>query len=247
MRSGLYRNVRRIARRCGFEVVRLSPVNNESLLGLHLAKLFPKLGIDCVLDVGGRVGEYGTWLRNNGYTGKIVSFEPVSESFARLKKVQTRDPAWTAHKLALGSKNEYININVAYSTNFSSFLAPNEYSLQEFGEQPSVARTELVEVRRLEDVWDALVSAIGVSRVFLKMDTQGWDLEVLAGAGSSLAFVPAFQSEISIQPIYQAMPSYEASISQFARLGYALSGLFPVQLDSSMRVIEFDCVAVRTY
>ena len=53
-----------IGRLPGFEV-----------LGTHLAMLFARLKINCVLDVGAHVGQYGRFLRNIGYSGHIVSFE----------------------------------------------------------------------------------------------------------------------------------------------------------------------------
>ena len=43
--------------------------------------LLPFLAVDCVFDVGAHVGEYSTSLRRAGYSGDIVSFEPVSGSF----------------------------------------------------------------------------------------------------------------------------------------------------------------------
>ena len=82
-------------------------------------------------------------------------------------------------------------------------------------------------------------------RVYLKMDTQGWDLEVLAGASGCLERIQAFQSEVAMHPIYDGMPALHESLSRFQDLGFGVSGLFPVSLDSNLEVIEFDCVAVR--
>jgi FkbM family methyltransferase len=44
-------------------------------------------GINLVLDVGANVGQFGLSLRNRGYAGQIMSFEPVSDAFNELKKV----------------------------------------------------------------------------------------------------------------------------------------------------------------
>ena len=78
------------------------------------------------------------------------------------------------------------------------------------------------------------------------MDTQGWDLEVLVGASAILGDVVAVQSEIAVRDIYEDQQTGHADmIDHLAELGFDLSGLFPVNLDDQMRVIEFDCVAVR--
>ncbi len=237
--------LRNLLRGRGLEVMRFHPNTTPSILGWHLARLFPRLQIDCVLDVGARLGEYGTWLRANGYTGRIVSFEPVAENFDQLRQAAAGDPKWTVHRFALGSEGGRRDINVTGGTNFSSFLEPTAYASSEFGQRVSVSRRESVEIRRLDDLWDEAVEMDGKPRVYLKMDTQGWDIEVLKGAASSLPSVLALQSEISVQAIYQGIPSHASSIEYLTQLGFELSGLFPVSLDRCMRVIDFDCVAVR--
>jgi FkbM family methyltransferase len=234
--------VRNILRRRGFEVVRVHP--NPSLLALHVGRLLRRFEIDLVLDVGARVGDYGAWLRHNGFTGRIVSFEPVEASFVDLRRRSEGDPNWKAVNVALGASSEAREINVTGLTYFSSFLEPNDYSRTEFGRSSAVQRSERVQIRRLDDLRSEL-DIRPTSRVYLKMDTQGWDLEVLRGARECLPLVHAIQSEVSVLPIYDGIPSWTESIAEFARLGFALSGLFPVNLDSKMRVIEFDCVAVR--
>ncbi len=67
-------------------------------MAYHVSQLFDRLEIDCVLDVGARVGEFGQWLRRNGYKGGIASLEPVGDNFHQLAKAAVRDPLWTAHQ-----------------------------------------------------------------------------------------------------------------------------------------------------
>ncbi|MGI9120957.1 MAG: FkbM family methyltransferase [Acidimicrobiales bacterium] len=240
------RRLRNFLRGHGYEVVRVSNgMGAESLLGLHLAKLFDRLGISFVLDVGARVGEYGSWLRHNGFRGDIVSFEPVAANFEALHRRAEGDPRWAVHHLALGSSEGLSEINVTRQTHFSSFLAPNAYSLSEFGEGASVERREAVPVARLDAVLDEIVPATGDGRVFLKMDTQGWDLEVLEGAKGCIDRLVALQSEVSVRPLYDGMPHFSEVVARLEDLGFLLSGLFPVNLDSQMAVVEFDCVALR--
>jgi FkbM family methyltransferase len=230
-------------RRCGFEVV---PKARGTLLGLHLWTLFDQYKINVVIDVGARRGEYGNWLRRNGYKGWIVSFEPVSESYGFLAQTAARDPHWRAFNLALGREHGEATINVTQLTFYSSFRNPSPYAYDTFGTQPTVRSTETVTVATLDEMFDQVISGISDPHVYLKMDTQGWDLEVLKGAPESLMHVMALQSEIATQAIYDGMPMMRDSLDYLDRAGFAISGLFPVNLDRNLRAVEFDCVAVRS-
>jgi hypothetical protein len=82
-------------------------------------------------------------------------------------------------------------------------------------------------------------------RLYLKLDTQGYDLEVLRGAARSLERVVALQSEIAFVPLYAGMPSWRESFERIEALGFAPSGIFSVTREPSLRLVEADCVFVR--
>ena len=233
--------VRNLLRRRGFEVVRTG-LPEANVLGLHLDRLFDRLAINVVLDVGAGGGDFGRWLRRNGYAGRIPSFEPVSDSFQRLAGHSAADPGWEAFELALGSEDGSAEINVSELRVFSSFLERSRYSADEIGESAAVVRKETVPVRRLDG---RAFGGVAEPRVYLKMDTQGWDLEVLAGASGCAEAIVAFQSEVAVHRLYEGMPALQDSLARFEELGFGISGLFPVTLDSNLEVVEFDCVAVR--
>jgi FkbM family methyltransferase len=234
---------RRAARACGYDLVRL-PI--EGSLGAHLAALFARLDINCVLDVGAHVGEYGLFLRGLGFHGHIVSFEPAAASFAVLSEVAGRHAGWTAHRLALGAGHGPVALHVTRRPEFSSIRALRPECREIFGPAAAVERVETVEMRRLSSLFGACTAGIPEPRVYLKMDTQGYDLEVLDGAGSALGAVLALQSEVSVKPLYQDMPDYTASIARLTALGFELTGLFAVSRDRELRMIELDCVMRRS-
>ena len=148
--------------------------------------------------------------------------------------------------MALGSEDGSAEINVSELRVFSSFRERSRYSTDEIGESAAVVRTETVPVQRLDGITELAFGDVAEPRVYLKMDTQGWDLEVLAGASGCLERIQAFQSEVAMHPIYDGMPAMRrVARARFQELGFGISGLFPVSLDSNLEVIEFDCVAVR--
>jgi FkbM family methyltransferase len=200
-----------------------------------------------VFDVGANEGQYGTLLRDRaGYRGAIVSLEPVAEQAERLRASAAEDRDWVVRQVALGAEPGHLPMNVTRRGDFSSLLVPDNSRVRAFVEENQVVRTEQVEVTTF-DALLAQVRAEGVAarNVYLKLDTQGYDLEILKGAGQSLAAVRALQMEMSVQPIYHGMPDYRAAIDRIEELGFALSGVFPVTLDRQMRLIEFDCILVR--
>src|SRR5438105_1643916 len=92
--------LRHVAGRLGFHIARRSPV---TALDCLLIKLIRASDVNVVIDVGGNVGGYGAMLRRAGYPGTIVSFEPVTQTFARLQRRSEHDPLWRVFRLGLGS------------------------------------------------------------------------------------------------------------------------------------------------
>jgi FkbM family methyltransferase len=212
--------------------------------GEHLGEILARWEIDCVVDAGAHLGQFGELVRGVGYARSIVSFEPVLPVFAALAKRVGADPGWSAHRLALGASDGTAELNVPRATDFSSFLQPNAYSLETFDGATAVERVEQVPVRRLDSVADEYLPASG-SRLFLKLDTQGWELEVLKGAEDTLAHVVALQVELSLKPVYDGAPPYFEVAAYLDRHGFEVTGFFPVAHDDDLGLIETDCVMVR--
>ncbi|HEY4126670.1 MAG TPA: FkbM family methyltransferase [Gammaproteobacteria bacterium] len=232
------------ARLAGWELQHIR--KDQPTLETHLGQLLPKLGIDCVLDVGANQGQYGRVLRRSGYKGRIVSFEPVQETFHILKIRANKDRDWKVNHFALGSKAGESTIHVTRATILSSFRKPNAYSKEQYAQGIPIVREEKVKVRTLDDVFEESLAGLKSPRVFLKMDTQGFDLQVFAGAKRSLPRILAMQSEISIQPIYEGVPDYLEALEVYTKAGFVISGLYPVSRDKdTLALIELDCVMRR--
>ncbi|MCH8268054.1 MAG: FkbM family methyltransferase [Acidobacteria bacterium] len=211
-----------------------------------MAVVFEKLDINVILDVGAHYGEFAELVRSTGYRSRIVSWEPVSENFEVLRQQRGRDHNWTVHNYALGASPVRAVMNVTKATDCSSLLNPSEYGRNQLRHKIEVTRTEEVEVKRLDQVIDQCVAGLDTPRLFLKLDTQGYDMQVLEGASGSIGRVLGIQTELSVQPIYDGMPTYLDMISMLTDLGFELSGLFPVGIDHELRLIEMDCVMVRS-
>jgi FkbM family methyltransferase len=194
-----------------------------------------------VIDVGANKGQYREYLRHHvGFKGPIISFEPVPELVAELRGRAKDDPNWTIRGCGLGAAPGELTLNVTASTVFSSFRQPR--ASDEFDAGNTVTRVETVPVSTL----DAEFPDLGMlRRAYLKLDTQGFDLEVMRGAPLAASVIPALQSEVSFSPIYEEMPSYAETLDEFGRLGFAVSDMFLVNKNEAGVAIDFDCVMVR--
>ena len=212
----------------------------------HLSALVDNLKINCFIDVGANIGNFGCELREAGYNNLIVSFEPVGSSYEKLLAASKGDPLWHTYKLALGSTNEKLGINVIKDSDLSSLLKPNDYLKKIFKENSSVVSVETVEVRTLDSIINELIKDIAEPRIFLKMDTQGYDHEVLKGAIGCMDKISGIQSELSILPLYQGMLSYVDSLKFYNDNGFAITGMYPVSRDpDNLVIIEFDCFMTK--
>ncbi|PYQ40134.1 MAG: FkbM family methyltransferase [Acidobacteria bacterium] len=212
-------------------------------LATHLAALLRLLEVDCVLDVGANRGQYARLLRRIGYRGRIVSFEPVPESFEELRRRAAGDPRWTTVPIALGAADTVLPLHVTSVTEFSSLRDPSDYARRTFP-GTVVTRTVQVPVRCLDGLWAEHVRA--VDRVHLKLDTQGYDQQVLEGARDVLDRVVSVQTELAVKSVYDGVPHYTEAIPRLEARGFELTGVFPVLRDPQLRIVELDCVMRRS-
>lgn len=218
----------------------------DSLQLLRLKNILQEYEVDLVLDVGANKGQFASALRDIGYQDKIISFEPLSNVYQTLSQKASKDANWDVYNLALGQRTGEQTIHIANVSAFSSFLPSNSWCEQRFGKKSVGSKRETVMVHRLDELLREVVENINQQKIYLKMDTQGYDLEVFAGTDNILNNIVALQSEVSVIPIYENMPHITDSILLFEKAGFDLAGMYPVSYEeSTLRVVEFDCLMVK--
>ena len=204
---------------------------------MYLRDALRLFNINLVFDVGANDGGFVRLLRGIGYRGRIVSFEPNRDVFSSLSEQFGADTAWEGRNIGLGSKNDSLTFNVVTDSQMSSFLTPI---------RPIVANSYEVEIKRLDSMFAELVSGTDTPRIFLKLDTQGFDLEVIRGAGKYIDDVLILQSEISIKPLYHQMPHYLEALKYYESLGFKLMDFMHGCRDRKFAdMIEYDCLMAR--
>jgi FkbM family methyltransferase len=212
----------------------------------QISAIMSKQRINCVFDVGANVGQYAQRLRTSGYRGRIVSFEPVPHLAAELRAKAESDHDWQVFECALGEEEGSAEINAVPDAGTMSSLLPTSEFGRSWSADLSNVRTETISVTRLDSVFDKATEGIRSPRIYLKMDTQGFDLQAFRGAGDRLGDVSALQSEVACLPIYEGMPRLPEMLAVYEAAGFEIAGMYPVNFHRrTLRVIEFDMLMIR--
>lgn len=172
-----------------------------------------------VLDVGARWGTSGAWYRLSPLA-KVVGFEPDEEECARLN--QTAGPHERFVAIALGAARETVTLHVTREPGCSSIYPPDLSVAQRYAglDVMTPVRTVTLDTTRLQD-WareDGCTDQIA----FMKLDVQGYELNILQGAGPTLDRCLGLEVEVEFNPLYEGQPLF-ADVDQFLRArGFAL-------------------------
>ncbi len=163
--------------------------------------LLEKNNIDVVLDVGANVGQTGHELRKHlGYKGKIISFEPLQEAYTLLQKKANADPLWEVFNFALGDSEEKRHIHISENLVSSSFL--DMLPLHVKAAPSSIYKgKQKICIKTLDSIFYHIFQE--QNRIFMKIDTQGFDSRVIQGATKSLPCIELVQIEMFLTPLYK--------------------------------------------
>ncbi|MEV7175485.1 FkbM family methyltransferase [Kitasatospora sp. NPDC093679] len=236
----LLHRARSAVRRLGLDVARYP----DECPDHQVARLLDHHRVDVVLDVGAHTGHYASQLRVCGYRGRITSFEPVGELHRQLLRRAAGDPRWHTVRGALGDRPGTAVINVAGNAGASSSLLPMLDLHTEASPGSAYVRTEEVRVERLDALWPGLVAE--GERAFLKLDVQGFERQVLDGAGERVADCAGLQLEMSLVPLYDGGMLHREALDWAQERGFTLMHLLPGFTDGRTgRMYQCDAVLFR--
>ena len=224
-------------RRLGMEIRRYELSQTKQIV-----KLLKDNSIDLLLDVGANAGQYAQNIRLSGYENQILSFEPLSDAYGLLTKAAAADENWEiAPRCAIGAQVGEITINVSRNSVSSSILpilATHTASVP----KSSYIDQEVTPLRTLDSFEDRLKD----SRLFIKIDTQGYEQEVINGAEDILDNTYGLQLEMSLVPLYEGQPDFIDLTRQIQGLGFALWDVYSEFRDpDSGRLLQIDAVFIR--
>ncbi len=201
-------------------------------------------GVNMVLDVGANNGQFGETLREIGYRGKIVSFEPLPEAYGVLKSKADRDDgSWQVRNFALGDREERSTIHVA-GNSYSSSILPMLPAHERAEPEARYVRDVGIEIRTLDAIFRPGWRTDG--GIYIKIDTQGFEKRVLDGAANSLPFIDTIQLEMSLTPLYEGEMPFEDMYGLIKRKGYRVVAIEPGFADpESGEMLQMDAIFHR--
>src|SRR5690554_605351 len=207
--------IRRLLDSNGYLLMRKT--NPNYYLGRRI-KLMRNYGIDLLLDVGANTGQYASRIRRMGYVGQIVSFEPLREAYEKLENRCINDASWTCRDFALGDIEGETDIHVSGNSVSSSILQmlPEH---EKYAPASRIIDCETIHIKRLDALPD-WVQWKYKRGIWLKVDVQGYEGQVLAGAENCLSDVAAIQLELSLRPLYSQQLTIVPMMEYLADLGF---------------------------
>ncbi|WP_237752586.1 FkbM family methyltransferase [Mycolicibacterium aromaticivorans] len=234
---------RLVQKRLGLDIIRYP---GHDLLA-RTVQMLQYHEVNVVVDVGANDGAFAASIREVGYAGRIISFEPVSTPFSALSKRAAHDSKWDVYRCVIGANKGRATINIAGNAALSSSVLPMLDAHIAAGPDTRYIGTETVD----QDCLDSILPRIGVSaddRTFVKLDVQGYEAEVLDGASDLLAGsgIIGLQLELSLTPLYEGAMTYREGLERTDALGMCLMGLGPVFTDPvSGRLLQADAIFFR--
>lgn len=234
-------HLKRIINRAGFDLHRLHPGLNPAF---QLFQTLNQFDVDLVLDVGANAGQFTAELRSVGFDGTVVSFEPLSTAHAILTEAARGDSQWLVHsRCAIGDRAGTVEINVS-GNSVSSSLLPMMDAHSAAAPDSAYVGSERVTMDTLDHAASQYLARS--SAPFLKIDTQGFEWQVLDGARHTLSRLRGLICEVSLVPLYTEQHLWRDVIDRVVSEGFTLWSVQKGFVDPrNGRSLQLDVAFVR--
>jgi len=228
-------------RKLGLDVHRFAPQASPTAQIIFALRNF---NIDLICDIGANEGQFALEIRNAGYTGKIVSFEPLTSAHKKLQNANRGDPLWDIYpQCALGDMDTQIEINISANSASSSIL-PILKTCTLAAPASVYTSKETVPCHKLDSVISPYLSK--ATNTLLKIDTQGYEWQVLDGAKMSLPQIKGILIELTFIPLYEGQRLFMDFYNRLQNEGFLLWALQPIFNDpNNGRTLQMDGLFFR--
>ncbi len=204
--------------------------------GTEHGRLLKSLGCMHVVDVGANCGQFALISRMCFPGARIDSFEPLVEPANQFKKVFANDANTHLHRCAIGSEKATMTIHVSERDDSSSLLpiGQNQSELFPHTGECEVRETPVLPLNEALEVDDVSTLAL------LKIDVQGFEMEVLKGCRSMLDYFSWVYVECSFIELYEGQALANEVIDFLHAHNFKLAGIYNMSYDRSGIAIQAD-------
>ena len=228
--------------RVGFELRRFSVEQSENARFISMLRTH---NVNLIFDVGANAGQFGVLLREIGFDGKIISFEPLSDAREILLNISKNDPQWQiALQTAIGEENGEIEIQIAGNSHSSSILDMLDTHVRAAPDSKYIGK-EKVALRTLDSIAPDYMDSNSIS--FIKIDTQGYETQVMNGAKKLMSHIVGLQVEISLVPLYKGQCLFDEMLKKLKNDGFELWSISTIFSDpNTAQLLQVDATFFRT-
>jgi FkbM family methyltransferase len=209
--------------------------------GIEHRLVLQQMEFDFIVDVGANRGQFALVARKVFPRARILSFEPLAEPIQIFKRVFEHDRYITLYPYAIGGEKMSLTIHVTQDDDSSSILPITRFQSDLF---PGSAEKETrqVMVYPLSQFIDA--GSIP-SASLLKVDVQGYELNVLQGCEDILQKFSHLYIECSFIELYENQALAHEIIAWLEARNFVLSSIHNLYYGKDGMTIQGDFLFSR--
>ena len=189
---------------------------------LNLIKSLNNNNINSIIDVGANNGQFAEEIFKNGFNGYVLSFEPLKIEHSNLldKKFEMKEYNWEiAERCGLGASEKKLDINISGMRQSSSILDISEIHTNLYPKSINIGKEE-IDIFPLDKYYNKIINM--KKNILIKIDTQGYELEILKGAKKTLEYVDAVYAEVSLVKLYKSQPLFDEIFDFIKKFGFSV-------------------------
>ncbi len=189
---------------------------------LNLIKSLSNSNINSIIDIGANSGQFAEEVFKNGFSGYILSFEPLKIEHSNLldKKFEMKEYNWEiAERCGLGASEKKLDINISGMRQSSSILDISEIHTNLYPKSINIGKEE-IDIFPLDKYYNKIINM--KKNILIKIDTQGYELEILKGAKKTLEYVDAVYAEVSLVKLYKSQPLFDEIFDFIKKFGFSV-------------------------
>ena len=200
--------------------LKLFKIVDEFNNSFRLVLAFKEKKINYIFDIGANEGQFVNEIRHYGYNGEILSFEPYIEAHKKILENSKKDENWQVYKpIALGNKEAQNKIYISKNSVSSSILKIKDEHINNAPDSKFISE-QPIEEKKLEDIFNDF--DLKNKNLFLKIDTQGYEFQILKGAEKILKEFKGILVEVSLVELYEDQKNWLEIVEFIQSHGFKL-------------------------